>query len=284
MLASSITMMMFLPPISRWHFLKVGEADQAGVRIGEHRGAGIGAVAENDVHHAARQSGFGENLHQVVSGERRVFGGLDDDRVATDERRNRFPRWNRHREIPRRDQSCDADWRAHTHCKFVGQLGGSGLAELAAAFASHQVSHVDGFLHVAARFGEHFAHFARHVDREVFFALSENFSGAVENFGAFGRGREAPIFEGALRGVDRLVDVVRTRCREHADELARVRGVAIFNGFAAACGNPFAIDVILKDFGRYCCGHAKSSRFECNLKRLRRLDDDPALTTHDGIE
>ena len=212
------------------------------------RRARIGAVAEHDVHHAARQAGFGEHLHQVVSRKRRVFGRLDDHRVAANERRNRFPRRNRHREIPRRDQSRDADWRAHAHCKFVGQLGRSGLAELAAAFAGHQVGHVDGFLHVAARFGEHFAHFARHVDREIFFALGKNFGGAVKNLGALGRRREAPILEGALRGVDRLVDVLGARCREHADQLARVRGIAVFDGLAAARGNPFPIDVILKDF------------------------------------
>jgi hypothetical protein len=110
--------------------------------------------------------------------------------------------------------------------------------------------------------------------------LGENFSGAVKNFGALGRWRQAPIFEGALRGVDGLVDVLGARCREHADQFARIRGVAILDGFAAARGNPFSVDVILKDFWRYCGGHAKSSRFECNLKWLRRLDDDPALTTH----
>ena len=48
----------------------------------------------------------------------------------------------------------------------LGSSDGSGLAELPPAFASHQVSHVDGFLHVAARFGEDFAHLARHVARE----------------------------------------------------------------------------------------------------------------------
>ena len=241
------------------HFGGAGEADEVDIGMLQERRAGVGPVAENDVHDAARQAGFVENLHQIVGGERRIFGGLDDHRVAADQRGHRFPRRNRHREIPGRDQSRDADRRAHGHGEFVGQLGRSGLAEQAAAFAGHEVGHVDGFLHVAARFGEDFAHLAGHVAREFFLALHENLSGAEKNFGALGRGREAPFLEGALGGVDGLRDVFFGRRGKHADEFVGIGGIAVFDRFAGSRRDPFAIDVIFKGFGSYCGGHANSS-------------------------
>ena len=98
-LASSITMMMFLPPISRWHFLNVGaqamltmrptsvepvKLTRLHVRMLEDRRADFAALRRHHVHHAARQSRFREYLHQVVGGKRRVFRRLDHHRVAAD--------------------------------------------------------------------------------------------------------------------------------------------------------------------------------------------------------
>ena len=96
--------------------------------------------------------------------------------------------------------------------------------------------------------------------QETWLRLSRSDSGAIENLGALGRGRQAPALESLLRGVDGQIHVLSARRREHADELRRVRGVAIFDGFAAARGNPFSVDVILKDFWCSSSSHAKSSR------------------------
>ena len=127
------------------------------------RRARVRPVAAHDIHHAARQSGFGQNLHQVVGRKRRIFGRLDHHGVSADQRRHHLPRRNRHRKIPRRDHPAHADGLPHAHRKFIRQLRRSGLAKQPAPFAGHVIGHVDGFLHVAARLRQDLAHLARHV-------------------------------------------------------------------------------------------------------------------------
>ena len=68
------------------------------------------------------------------------------------------------------------------HGELVLQLRGRGLAEEAAAFAGHVVGGVDGFLHVAAGFGEDLAHLAGHVAGVLLFALCEELAGLDRGF------------------------------------------------------------------------------------------------------
>ena len=89
--------------------------------------------------------------------------GFDDDGVAADQRRNQFPRRNRHREIPRRDQPAQTDRLAHAHRKLVGHLGRCRESVKPSPFAGSVVSAVDGFLHVAAGLLQDLAHLAGHV-------------------------------------------------------------------------------------------------------------------------
>ena len=63
------------------------------------------------------------------------------------------------------------------HGELAAQLGGSGLAEEAAAFAGHVVGGVDGLLHVAAGFGEDLAHLAGHLAGVLLFALGQELAG-----------------------------------------------------------------------------------------------------------
>ena len=93
-----------------------------------------------------------------------------------------------HGEVPRRDEADDAYGHADAHGELVLQLGGRGLAEEAAAFAGDVEGLIDGFLHVAAGFGQHFAHFAGHVAGVLLFALLQKDAGADEDLGALGRG------------------------------------------------------------------------------------------------
>ena len=91
--------------------------------------------------------------------------GLEDDRVAADQRRHHLPARDGDREVPGRDDAGDADRLADAHRPLVGQLGGHRVAEHAAPLAGHQVGDVDAFLDVAARLGEDLAHLARHGPR-----------------------------------------------------------------------------------------------------------------------
>ena len=180
--ASSMIMMTFLPPISRWTFLNVGAAAWLTIRptlvepvndttrttsLGRQRRADLVAVAGDHVDDALRDAGFLEHLDEVQRRQRRLRRGLEDDGVAADQRRDDLPRRDRHREVPRRDDRADAERLAHRHRELVAQLGRHGLPEHAAPLAGHVEGHVDGLLHVAAGLVEDLAHLARHVAREL---------------------------------------------------------------------------------------------------------------------
>ena len=136
----------------------------------DQRRARGGAGAADDIDHARRKAGIDQRLHEVVGGERRVGGRLDDAGVAGDEGGKELPAGDGHGEVPRRDEADDADGHAHAHGEFVRQLAGGGDAEEPPALARHIKGFVDGLLHVAARLGQHLAHFAGHV-AGVFFLV-----------------------------------------------------------------------------------------------------------------
>ncbi len=216
--------------------------------LGERR-ADFRAEAGDDVHDALGNAGVDERFDEIEDGERRVLRGLDDAGVAGDERGEELPRRDGHGEVPWRDHGADADGLAHGHSELVGQFGGDGVAEHAAAFPGHEVSGVDGFLGVAARFFQDLAHLASHVARVVFLALFENLGGAIEHFGAARRGHETPFGEGAGGGVDGGVDVVLGGALEDADDFASVGGVEVLEGLSGAGRDPFTIDEVLINAG-----------------------------------
>src|SRR6202035_5203188 len=155
------------------------------------------------------------------------------------------------------------------HGEFVGQLRRHGGAEEAAAFAGVVVGGVDGFLHVAASFFEHLAHFAGHLAGVLFFASNENFGGAENHFGAARGGHEAPLGEGALGGIDGGVYVGLGGFLEDANHVARVGGVAVFESLSGGRVDPLAVDEVLEDFGwsvAECCGGSEGvGCHECSL-------------------
>ena len=160
------------------------------------------------------QAGVDERLHQVVDGERRVGGRLDDAGVAADQRRKELPlgmAMGKFHGVIR--PTTPTGMRMLMANLFCSSTGG-GLAEEAAAFAGDVKGLVDGFLHVAAGFGEHLAHFAGHVAGELLLALLQQDAGADEDLGALGRGNQAPGGEGLLRGGDGFGHVFRAGGRE----------------------------------------------------------------------
>ncbi len=130
---------------------------------------------------------------------------------------------------------------ANLFCK----LGGRGLAEETAAFAGDVEGLVDGFLHVAAGFGEHLAHFAGHVAGVLLLALLQQDSGADEDLGPLGRGNEAPGGEGLFGGGNGHVHVFSAGGRECAHDVGVVSRVHVEDGFAACGGQPFAANQIV---------------------------------------
>jgi len=251
----------------------------ADVRVLRERRAHHGTESGDDVDDSFRQARVVEGAHEIEGGERRILRGLDDAGVAADHRGQQFPRRDGHREVPGRDHAADADGLAHGHGKLVGHFRRDRGAEEASAFASVVVGGVDGFLHVAAGFGEDLAHLAGHFLGIVFLALDEDFGGAENNLSPAGRRDETPLGEGALGGVDGGVDVVFVRFLEDADQVAGVGGIAVFEGLAARGPDPLAVDEILEDLGAAVVDRGRGCKgIGCHDVSLRLPNDDCRLT------
>src|SRR5260370_31353873 len=97
------------------------------------RRAYVRASAIYNIYHAARHARFREYLDQRVGRERRIFGRLDDHRIAADQSRHDLPRRYSHGEIPWRDQRADTKRLSRGHRKFPRQFRRPGLTEEAAA-------------------------------------------------------------------------------------------------------------------------------------------------------
>jgi len=90
------------------------------------------------------------HLDEALPERRRVSRGLEDDRVARDQRGRDLPRGDRDREVPRRDDADDADRHPDGHLELVLELGRCRLADEPPTLSAHVVAHVDRFLDVAA--------------------------------------------------------------------------------------------------------------------------------------
>ena len=73
----------------------------------------VGPKPGSDVDHAGGKAGFDDEFADAQCAERRLLGGLEDDRVAGRQRRAEFPRLHEQREIPRDDlaETPTGSWR-----------------------------------------------------------------------------------------------------------------------------------------------------------------------------
>ena len=122
--ASSMTMIPFLPPSSRWTCLRLSAAasstatpvsrEPVSVITGTSgwrtiRSPTSRPEAVHDVDDAGGTPGLDQQLDEALAEQRRVVRGLEHDGVAADERRHDLPGGDRDREVPRRDHADDAD-------------------------------------------------------------------------------------------------------------------------------------------------------------------------------
>src|ERR1051325_1945860 len=120
-----------------------------------------------------------------------------------------------------------------------------GPPEQPPSFAGHEEGHVDGFLHVAARLVEHLPHLPGHLAGDLFLVALEHRADRVEVLRALRRGDEAPALVGAVRGVDRGVQIVGAGVLERADDVVAVGGVDVLERLAARRLDPLSVDVVL---------------------------------------
>ena len=217
----------------------------------------------------SRQPALDEQLHEADEAGRRVGRGLDDGRVAADQRREQLPGRDGDREVPRRDDADHADRPADGHRELVGHLGRHGLAEQAAALAGHVVGDVDRLLHVAARLGQHLAHLARHEASRALPCARP----AGGRCGTGSRRASAPASRSSCAKArcaarDGGVDVRRAGGGELADDLVVVRRAGAGEGGARRGGLPVAADQVLVRLG-----HVGISLLRCaRATRRVRID------------
>src|SRR5581483_7766242 len=169
-----------------------GERDQADLRM---VGQGVAGHVTRPVHQvddAGRNARLFEDLDHGAAQQGSIAGRFEYDRVAGNEGRHDLPAGNGHGKVPGRDSRHDANRIAHGEAGFVLKLRRPHFPQQAAALTGHVVGHVDGLLHVAARFGQHLAHLFRHLPGQLLLAFEQELTGLEQDFSPFGRGRLAP--------------------------------------------------------------------------------------------
>src|SRR5262249_21885247 len=111
------------------------------------------AAAGDQIDGASRDTRFVKCFDEAIRTQGRERRGLDDHRVSRDEGGSHFPGRNGAREIPRRDQTDDAERLAHRVAENFLAFGRNLVAELTRAFAAEVSKDVNGALHLAFGFG-----------------------------------------------------------------------------------------------------------------------------------
>jgi hypothetical protein len=111
----------------------------------------------------------------------------------------------------------------------------------AAAFASHEVGHVDRFLDVAARLRDHFAHLTRHVAGQRLFTLLDQAGGAEQDLRPPGRRHQTPRLIRTTRGVDGAPNILNRGLLELANQLVGVGWITVLEDAPGKRRQPNAI-------------------------------------------
>ncbi len=174
-----------------------GEGDLVEIgMLGDQRAGRV--AAGDDVDHAGRQSGFGDDLAKQQGGQAGLRRGLDDDGVAHRQRRGDLPRQHQQREVPRDHLPDDAD-RLIVRQFALHQLRPTGVI---VEVARHQRD-VD-----VARFADRLAVVERLQHRQQAIVLLDVAGDGVEIAGAGVPAQLAPRGEGGAGGSDGVIDVL----------------------------------------------------------------------------
>ncbi len=220
---------------------RAGERDLVDARVVDQRGAGL-AVAGEDVEHAGREAGLERELAEAQRGQRRLLGGLEDQRAAGGEGRGDLPDRHQQREVPGHDLSADADRLAQRVDEEVAARDRDRLALDLGRPAGVVAQVGDRAGDVAAGGGERLAVVERLDLGELVAVCLDQLGERVDHPGALG-GRELshrPVERGA-GGLGGAADVVGAGVGDLADRLAG-RRVDRLEGAAVGGVDPLAAD------------------------------------------
>ena len=100
------------------------EGDFRDLRVFHQRRAAFVAIAGDDIHHTGREPRLKKQLHEFDHRHGSMFGRLDDDGVASRQRRRELPCRQQQWRIPRGDGDDDAErliYRVGEHARLVGR-------------------------------------------------------------------------------------------------------------------------------------------------------------------
>ena len=177
------------------HIIGAGEGN--GLDLGSiHEGiADFPAGTGDEVDDTFGDAGFMQSFHDAPGAKGRNGGGLDDDGVATDERRGHLPGRDGDGEVPGRDETNDADRLADGEDVDAFAFRRDHDAIEARPFAAEVAEDVDGTTHFTLGFGERLAFFARHFRADHVEFLFEDLGGLIEDVAAGRRGHTCPAGE-----------------------------------------------------------------------------------------
>jgi hypothetical protein len=141
--ASSMTMTAFLPPSSRLTFFKPGAAnsdtrwpasvepvkDTTLTGMGNQRLADGVAWPRHDIEHPGGKPASSKILTNSIAQDSRIGRGLEYDGVAGHKGRQRFPAWDRNREVPGGDDCDHTNGVTQRHAELVRELNRSRIAQ-----------------------------------------------------------------------------------------------------------------------------------------------------------
>ena len=234
------------------------ERDRADVGAGDELGADRRARTGQDVEDARREPCLGEALGEVEARARRLVPQLQDDRVAVDQGGSELPHRDRDREVPRRDESDDAERAAHRVEPLERHRGGIDLADRAPGLAGGEAQDGRGARGLHACLPQRLAHLCGHVLRDPLRAGLDGVRGLRQIPGARRRGQARPAGERGRGRRDCLAGVVGARRLERARHLRRPPRVALLVRLVGCRRSPCAADVVPRRSANGCVGHRGS--------------------------
>jgi hypothetical protein len=167
------------------HGHRAGERHRADGGVAHERRADVGTAADDDVQDAGGQPSLLQDRGEMEGRQRCILGGLEHDAVPVHERRGRFPDRNGRGEVPRGDETHDAEGAADRgHGRAVGLL--KELARRAPALPGEEPQDGADAAGLEAGLAQRLAHLASHAPRDRLRALLGELGGAIEDRAAGG--------------------------------------------------------------------------------------------------
>jgi len=218
-----------------------GEAEVADRIVGAQflaDGDAVGAVGGQHAQHAGRHAGAHGELGGGQRGERRVFGGLDDDRAAGGQRWRDLARNHCQREIPRRDRRAHADGLAQHQQAAIVVEGRQGLAVDALGLFGEPFDEAGRIGDLAAGLAKRLALLGRQQPSQVVLVRQQQVEPFAQDGAALLDRARAPGRPCRLRGGDGLARVGGVEVGYVGKFAARGR---VVHGEAPARGYPAAV-------------------------------------------